>query len=99
MSAAAPTGAQTSHTAASSAAFSFDFMAVTSRVMGLLAPDLGRAEAITSEGDSACASQQKLRADVADGSKSVVAVTSAARPLFHGKRKSIRDLAMSQKCH
>jgi hypothetical protein len=36
--------------------------------MGLPAPDLGQAKAITSEGDSACASQQKLRADVADGS-------------------------------
>src|SRR5262249_6981416 len=28
-----------------------------------------------------------------------VAVMSAARPLFHRKRKSIRNLAMSQKCH
>jgi hypothetical protein len=35
--------------------------------MGLPAPDLGQAKAITSECDSACASQQKLRADVADG--------------------------------
>ena len=32
------------------------------------------------------------------GSKSVIAVMSAARPLFHRKRKSIRDLAMSHKC-
>jgi len=30
------------------------------------------------------------------GSKSVFAVMSAARLLFHRKRKSIRDLAMSQ---
>jgi hypothetical protein len=33
------------------------------------------------------------------GSNSVIAVMSAARPLFHRKRKSICDLAMSQKCH
>jgi hypothetical protein len=30
-----------------------------------------------------CASQQKLRADVADGSNSVMEAMSAARPLFH----------------
>jgi hypothetical protein len=30
-----------------------------------------------------CASQQKLRADVAVGSNSVIAAMSAARPLFH----------------
>jgi hypothetical protein len=36
--------------------------------------------------------------DVASGSKSLIAVMSAARPLFHRKRKSIRDLAMSQEC-
>jgi hypothetical protein len=29
---------------------------------------------------------------------SVIAVMSAARPLFHQKRKSTRDLAMSHKC-
>jgi hypothetical protein len=46
-----------------------------------------------------CASQQKLRADVADGSNPVFEVMSAARPLFHRKRKSIDDLAMSHKCH
>ena len=33
------------------------------------------------------------------GSNSAIAVMSAARPLFHRKRKSIRNLAMSQKCH
>src|SRR5262249_22795946 len=32
------------------------------------------------------------------GSDSVIAVMSAARPLFHRKRKSICDLAMSPKC-
>jgi hypothetical protein len=32
------------------------------------------------------------------GSNSVIAVVSAARPLFHQKRKSICGLAMSQKC-
>jgi hypothetical protein len=31
-------------------------------------------------------------------SNSVTAAMSAARPLFHRKRKSTRDLAMSQKC-
>ncbi len=40
-----------------------------------------------------CASQQKLRADVACGSNSVMPVMSAARPLFPQKRTSIRDLA------
>src|SRR5262249_53360733 len=45
-----------------------------------------------------CASQQKLRDDVADGSNSVMEVMSAARPLFHRERKSARDLAMSQTC-
>src|SRR5262249_23469527 len=34
--------------------------------------------------------------DVADGSTSVIAMPSAARPLFHRKRKSTRDLAMSR---
>jgi len=32
------------------------------------------------------------------GSSSVIAAMSTARPLFHRKRKSIRDLAMSHKC-
>jgi len=32
-------------------------------------------------------------------SNSVIAVMSAARPLFHRKRRSTRDLAMSHKCH
>jgi hypothetical protein len=38
------------------------------------------------------------RADDRSGSKSVIAVMSAPRPLFHRKRKSIRDLVMSQMC-
>src|SRR6516225_8189222 len=37
----------------------------------------------------------KLATDGRDGSTSVIAVMSAARPLFPRKRKSIRDLAMS----
>src|SRR5262245_46849527 len=36
-------------------------------------------------------------ANVSVGSNSVIAVVSAARPLFHQKRKSICGLAMSQK--
>src|SRR5262249_32836350 len=40
-----------------------------------------------------------LSVDVGCGSNSVVAVMAAARPLFLRKRKSIRDLAMSQECH
>jgi len=40
-----------------------------------------------------------MLADVRVGSDPVIAVMSAARPLFHRKRKSICDLAMSQKCH
>src|SRR5262249_6363578 len=39
-----------------------------------------------------------LRLMSATGQNSVIAVMSVARPLFHGKRKSIRDLAMSQEC-
>src|SRR6266568_2124519 len=35
----------------------------------------------------------------ATGPDSVIPVLSAARPLFPRKRKSIRDLAMSHKCH
>jgi hypothetical protein len=33
------------------------------------------------------------------GSDSVIPVMSAARPLFARKRTSIRDIAMSHKCH
>src|SRR6266508_3793286 len=36
---------------------------------------------------------------VCSGSNSVMEVMSAARPLFHRKRKSIGDLAMSHSCH
>jgi hypothetical protein len=43
--------------------------------------------------------QQKRPAHVRFGSNSVIAVMSAARSLFHRKRKSICNLAMSQKCH
>jgi hypothetical protein len=41
---------------------------------------------------------QKARPHVRLGLNSVVPVISAARPLFHRKRKSIRDLSMSQAC-
>jgi hypothetical protein len=42
--------------------------------------------------------QTLFRCDGRYGSNSVMAVMSAARLLFHRKRKSIGDLAMSQEC-
>src|SRR5262245_12864580 len=48
--------------------------------------------------NAALAKQAAPTAAVRFGSNSVIAVMSAARRLFHRKRKSICDLAMSRKC-
>jgi hypothetical protein len=62
------------------------------------AGDVARERAVRDDKLSGIDGDTDLRNVFRVGSNSVIAVTSAARPFFHRQRKSIWDLAVSQKC-
>jgi hypothetical protein len=64
-----------------------------------LSPHAKQARWASHSGANNVLASQKSLLHFGFGSKSVVAVMSAARLLFHRKRKSIGDLATSQTCH